>query len=294
MHVPQILPPILRRAAAALALASLATAANAQTPVLRWAFDAGKGAPVATTWISGGVLRADAKRLGHAPFQSSGGVSLSTPGVFSGADNVYGDAGAPQLTSVDSPLVAEMDLAQFVVTMWVKPIASPSDQNYARFLIISPAEDEKAKTGSLYMALNMGNLEVGINGNGQIIELGTSQFKQGEWTFVVFAYDGLARNPYFSPDMNKMVKGERNTAILIGGLTTPVTLVGSPGINGGPPNYDLPAGTLSLNGCSVAVGSSTSNPLRAFCGLIDDIRIYGRLLTTTQIEAVRLSSLGDR
>ena len=88
-------------------------AACAQTPVLRWAFDGPgpkAGAPVTSTWISGGVLRIDGGGSGYAMFQPSGGAGPATPGVFNGAANLYGDLqGAALAGSAASPLRTKRD-----------------------------------------------------------------------------------------------------------------------------------------------------------------------------------------
>lgn len=283
-----------RAAAVAFSFGFVASGLTAQTPVVRWAFDAAKGAPTTSTWISGGLLQIEENVSGYATFQSTGGVGPATPGVYNGAGNSYGDAaGSAQTTSAASPLLADAELAQFVVTMWIKPTVSSVEQPYARLLNISLPDSEKSNPG-LFVALHNTNLEVGVNGGITAVTLPADSIRENAWTFVAFVYDGLARNPYYSEEMLAMVKAERNGAVLLGGIDNASKLAGSVGMNTGAPSFNISAGPLALNGLSVAVGCSNANRARAFRGLIDDIRIYSGLLATEQIEAVRRSALAGR
>jgi hypothetical protein len=293
LFVPLMSPhPCFTFARGLLVLAGLFSAfpLHAQTPAIRWGFDADKGVPRTSVWISGGVLSITPGAGGHAAFMPSAGVGPATPGVLNCAANVYGDGhAAARISSAGSPLLADADLPQFVVTMWVKPFAPAPDQPYARLLNLSPAGDEKGSPG-LFVALNNTNLEVGVNGHVSAVRLPEGVFDAGEWTLLAVVYDGFATNPYYSPDMRAAVRADHNTVVMVGGVETGVRLGGSVGLNSGAPSYNQSAGPLAINGLSVAIGDGNGNGARAFRGLIDDVRIYSGLLTLQQIEGARLSA----
>lgn len=273
-----------------ISLSAFGSTLVAQTPAIRWTFDNASGAPTKSSWVSGGDLAIDLGSAGKASFQATGGVSSVTPGVYDGTMNVYGDAFSSMANSANSPLSTESDLARFVITMWIKPTIPPADQPYATLLNISAALSEKSDPGFLF-ALNGSEIEVGVNGFMSPTKLSPDVIVPNTWVFIAFVYDGLAENPYYSPEMATALGSEYNSAILTGTIENPVTLSGRVGINTGAPTYKVAVGPFGFNGLSVSIGSSNGNAKRAFCGFIDDIRIYNGLLNARQIDAVRRSAL---
>jgi hypothetical protein len=281
--------PFVRRAFALAALFS-ASSLLAQTPAVRWAFDGDQGVPRTSVWISGGVLSITPGAGGHAAFMAGAGVGAATPGVLNCAANVYGDGhSAARINSVGSPLIADADLPQFVVTMWVKPFAPTPDQPYARLLNISPPGEEKGAPG-LFIAFNSANLEVGVNGKVSAVQLPENIFNAGDWTFLAIVYDGFSSNPYYSAEMRSAVRVDHNTVVIVGGVEAKARVAGSVGLNSGAPSYNQSAGPLAINGLGVAIGDGNGSGARTFRGLIDDVRIYSGLLTLQQIEGARLSA----
>ncbi len=274
-------------------LASLfSSSVFAQVPDLRWSFDYEQGAPRRAIWLNGGVLSIKNGTNCTATFEpKTGGVSAATPGVLDASDNVYGDGySAASITSAGSPLVADAALPQFVITLWIKPSVSPSDQSNARLLNISPENEEKGARG-VYIGLDNENLEVGVNGHIWPVKLTKGSIRKGEWTFLALVYDGASGNPYYSTDMMNKVQTLSNAAVIIGGPMSEARPGGVAPLSTGAPNYTVSPGPLALNGLCVAVGCGNGNGVRSFVGFIDDVRVYKGLLNIKEIDAVRRSSL---
>ncbi len=266
----------------------------AQTPELRWSFDADRGSPRRSTWLNGGVLTIRNGTNSSATFQSTNGVGPATPGVLDASANVYGDGYASaRITSTDSPLIADATLPQMVITMWIKPTISPSEQPNARLLNISPADAEKGAPG-LYIALNKENLDVGMNGMISQVLLPEGSIRKGEWTFLALVYDGATSSPYYSNDMLDVLQTTFNAAVIIGGRESGARPGAPVAISTGAPSYSVTPGPFALNGLCVGIGSGNSNGGHSFVGFIDDVRIYSGLMTIKQLEAIRQSSLATK
>ena len=264
----------------------------AQVLELRWSFDADKGEPRRSAWLSGGALSIKNALKGFAIVQpANGGVSAATPGVLDASANAYDDGA--RITSAESPLIADVVLPQFVITLWVKPTVSPSDQPNARLFNISPAEEERGAPG-LYIGLNKENLEVGMNGHICQVQLPGGGIRKGEWTFIAVIYDGFSSGPYYSGDMLTAVQTPWNAAVFIGGRESEPRPGSEVAFTTGAPNYNVTPGPFILDGLCVALGGGNGDSGHSFVGFIDEVRVYSGLMTIKQIDAVRRSSLAAK
>ena len=262
----------------------------ALTPFLyRWPFEAGGLSDSEFRKdVRGGQLTLSGGDTDGVPvFQRKGGVSEATPGVLNASRNHYGSSNGAQVNSFGSPLRTSHTLSQFTITMWIKPALPPDKQPYARLINLSSDNNEQAAQGIL-LALENDSFSFSVNGSptGKF-RITEPVVKTDEWVFLVFCYDGLAENPYSSPNMNEATKSWSNAVILAGELGRPTRLISNDAISTGAPAYNVSPGALSLDGLLVAIGSSNSRYDRSFVGWIDDVRIYSGLLSIAELERVR-------
>jgi hypothetical protein len=262
--------------------------------VYRWSFEIG-GTPD-TDFIDstfGGELAVAGGITYQVPlFERKGGVSEATPGVLNASRNKYGHASGAQVNSYGSPLRTERSAGRFTITMWIKPELAPDKQSQARLFNLS-TESEEQSPQSVLISLEAGSFAFGVNGSAIYrVDATESVVKTGEWVFLVFCYDGVTENPYYSQELVNLFECPKNGAILAGDLKRPTRLISQVALHTGAPNYNVPPGKLSMNGLLAAIGSSNSRFDRSFVGWIDDVRIYDGLLSQPELERVRLEALG--
>ena len=259
-----------------------------------WSFEAG-GLPDSehAQGVKGGELTIGGGGMDNAPlFQRTGGVSESSPGVLNASRGSYGDPNGAQINTFGSPLQTGKTSGRFTLTMWVKAALPPQQQPEARLLNISSTDNEQGSQ-SVFICLDQDSLGFTVNGSAYYrLDVTEPPVKVGEWSFLVFCYDGIADNPHYCPEMSEKVQCSRNGAVLVGGLNQPTRLICKSALNTGAPTYTVSAGPVTLNGLFVAVGSSNTRYDRSFAGWIDGVRIYDGLLSLAQIEQIRLQSLG--
>jgi hypothetical protein len=120
----------------------------------------------------------------------------------------------------------------------------------------------------------------------------------GDWMFVAVTYDStitpvkLGSNP--TPPNVEFYVGNKTTSITGAASAGALPITGS----GSSPNLNT-AGPVNLNNNYVYIGNHINGPMDAGLGaLIDDVRIYDGVLTTSQIDRVRQNlqatyTLGD-
>lgn len=261
--------------------------------VYRWSFEAGGLAEIPRMDTSGGELTVAGGESGQVPlFQRTGGVSASSPDVLNASRNIYGSTSGAQITSYGSPLRTAKTVDQFTITMWIKAEIPPEKQPQARLFNISTDSNEMSSQ-SVFIGLESGGFALCVNGSAYYrVETTESVVKPGEWVFLVFSYDGVAENPYYSHELNNAFKIAKNGAIFAGDPKQPTRLIAEAAVNTGAPNYNVSPGKTSLNGLLAAVGSSNSRFDRSFVGWIDDVRLYDSLLSLPDLERVRLEAVG--
>ena len=260
----------------------------------RWSFEAGGLSESSRMTSFGGELTIAGGEPGQVPvFQhSGGGVSESSPDVLNASRNVYGSSLGAQVNSYGSPLQTGKTSGRFTITMWVKAALPVDQQPEARLLNIGAADNEQGKQ-SVFICIDQNSLGFTVNGSAYYrLDIAEPPVKVGEWSFLVFCYDGAANNPHYCPDMFDKFQSSRNGAVLAGGVNQTTRLVCDSALNTGAPTYSVSPGPAVFNGLLVAVGSSNTRFVRSFVGWIDDVRIYDEVLTLSQIEQVRLQALG--
>jgi hypothetical protein len=260
----------------------------------RWSFEAGGlSESEFREGVSGGELTVGGGETDGAPvFQRKGGVGEATPGVLNASRNHYGSSNGAQVNSFGSPLRTKKSSGRVTITMWIKPEIPVENQPEACLLNLSPGDNELAPQ-SLLIALKSDSFSFHVNGCPWFkLETTESVVKTGEWTFLVFCYDGLAEGIYHTPDMVQAVGADPNATVLAGDLTRSTHLICKIPISTGAPAYNVSPGALSLDGLLVAIGSSNSRYDRSFVGWIDDVRIYSGLLSIAELERVRLEAAG--
>lgn len=120
-----------------------------------------------------------------------------------------------------------------------------------------------------------GNLVLAIdNGSNSSAGFGAT----GEWVNFAVTYDGTALQP--GP----------NVFFYVGGVNTPLTLVGSGTNTNGSGNDPVDNETAALSlGARVLFGTVDADP---FDGLLDNIRIWGNVVPLAALEAARVTDVG--
>lgn len=270
---------------ASLFTSALAAQAQAPTPVYRWSFDGGSGTGVPTNTAGGGTLIA----AGTGSFASNGLSAVATDFSF----KTTSSAGIATNISDISGLGV---VGRLTVTFWMNPtVAFSNQQAFSRLLMMGTnnAYDEASGGGNppgFSIALNGGtNLECGVGPSRTVVTAGglLGNYPSNQWVFVAYEYDGAGSNAFFSSALGTAIgNNSRNYALMLGTTNASV----------GPPTMLA----MTLADFSTSPGSITMVPTetllvgnrrgldRGFFGAIDNINIYTNLLTTAQLEAVRV------
>jgi hypothetical protein len=261
----------------------------AQDPLVQWKFDEpgggttnalDTGAPPATI----GMLGSTATRTTDTP---GGG-----PGFALDLSNPAGNGMATSIVDGGNPIEVDT-LTQFTLTSWIK-VTSPTDYNEGgsanvRLLAKQSAGafdgfswNMNAPVDPTMRSNNLFRTGLFVGGQGgfsfafSTVEIAD---RGGEWFFLAVTYDGM------------MI--DTNTNFYIGDETTMVNQLGETGhIGAGQMNSTNTAngGTMDAR---FAVGLTDGAPTAdtALSGFQDDVRVYDRVLTLAELDAVRLSNL---
>ncbi|HEU4333781.1 MAG TPA: LamG-like jellyroll fold domain-containing protein, partial [Candidatus Eisenbacteria bacterium] len=168
---------------------------------------------------------------------------------FDGVDDAVG--------VVDPGTGSALDLeADFTVGAWVRFSSLPSNGAAAYPRILQKSASASA-AGSYYLAARTGagpallSLRLKFGGASYTLD-GSTPLTTGRWYHVVAVKEGSSARLYLD------------------------------GLQDGP-TYALPAGAPDANNDPLYIGEAPSNTDGAFAGSIDDVRLYGRALSDTEI-----------
>ena len=255
---------------------SVPSASAAPSPILRWSFDESSsgtspaGDTGATAPAASGTFSGAATRTGN------------TPGNFSaGALNVTGNAAAGNHVASSGDVNKTDALSAMTVTGWINFQGAPTQlDEIVRDAPIVPTDAGQGgwSVGILdgdepgFSASNFSLTFSKANATGSVINEGgiysTALDADNKWLFFAATFDtstGLMQ-------------------LYTGGPTTPVTFNRS-GLSA--------AGPIADNLRELYVGGYPASSDRTPNAFLDDIRVYGSVLSTTDLNAVRLSNVPE-
>lgn len=236
---------------------------SAQTPLLRYTFDEASGnaldigtAPAANGTFEGGALR-----------------TANTPGGFS-ASALDLSAANTYLTTADPDKLDA--LSQLTLTAWVNLQGSPVHGNR----IMSKQFPSGNFDGFSFAFNNPGagtisasnfglNLALGGAGGFTFVQSGGALSANNEWLFVAVTYDGT--------------QSSGNVNFFSGGVAAAVSSFAT---------GSSTAGTLVGNANDFRVGAQSASTISPPV-LIDDVRVYGSVLSMGDLENIRLSNIPE-
>lgn len=271
MMTPQ---PIFKTATVLLAASAFAfSAASAQ--LVHYDFDeASSGSQDAinhgTAANANGSFVGNATRTGSTPSGFTTGA-LDTTGATSG-DLRYVTAGD----------VAELDsLAAFTVTAWVNLQADPTGNHrivskqapssFAGFSINTTDAVEGARSASNFGLRTFigGETAFAFDDAGQM-----TISADNTWTFIAISYDGTSS----SANVDYYSAADDLSGSVVHLATTTIN-----------------AGTTVASSAAFNIGHTDAAPTSntALPGFLDDVRVYGQVLTQSELEAVRLEAIPE-
>lgn len=257
----------LTRAFAALAILAMGvTIATAQTPIAHWTFDQGvndysaitidDSAQVATT---SDAIYADAGGAGlvFGPGQVGGGVYLSGDNT---ANRTFEIADIPQLDFATG--------ATF--TLWFRPDANQVGQAYKGLFMSRDVEDTVGTGRNWGLAWrDVDRIDSRVSG----VALATENLEapaDGSWYHVALVWDGDDPN-FLNPEQRLYVNGVELDASPLASSVTDI-----------------------LSGGAWSIGRDPGQPSnRNFRGIIDDVAIFGEVLSAGQISTIYNNGLGN-
>lgn len=273
--------------AIAMLAAGLGAAVHAQTPIYKWNFDGASGTGVPAITAGGGTL---STLLGSGSFTGAGPLGGATDFAYNGTGTSDGARSAADISGLGT-------LNQMTVTFWVRSSVAFTSQGNAsaRILMLgnSTGYDEAGGNSSPGFSLALAGstgLQYNINNGTQPSQSGVfTPYAANQWVFVVVEYDGTS-GPYYSGAMGTALgNNSRNLAIMTG---TDAASIGAPTMEAMTiSDYSTSPGPITNTATMCLLVGNRNSANRGFMGRIDDIRIYNTLLTSNQLEAVRLSNL---
>jgi hypothetical protein len=259
------------RSTLAVFVVMLSTTAWA-APLLRYTFDEMAG----NALDSGDAPPADAALLGGATRSSNTPSGFGSSLDLRDDDSTYAYALAIDADKLDG-------LAAVTLTMWLNLEAYTGGNN--RLIAKQAAGSFGGFSWNMNGTPNSGivgpdNFRLGIF-LGNNVSSGVGDFAAGfstddvdahsKWVFLAVTYDGT--------------QAAANTKFYIGSANSPVVQLGN----------DLTMAQLTVEGgtTSVGIGYTDASPTSDFSvlGLQDDVRVYGRALNSSELNAVRLEGL---
>lgn len=241
--------------------------ASAQTPLLWYKMDDGSGTTVTDSGSGtalNGTLTGTATWSSNTPSGTGSGVSLTSDGT---------DANAITTGSVANTKIDK--LTQFTLTLWVNLQAAPAVAD--RF--VSILELNTAKGFDLEIqAPSSGTLSAGnfrptllVDGFGGVTASANTG-ADNQWLFLAVTYDGSLTSGNV-----KFYTG--NQAAVVAQLGATQTL------NSG--QVDSSTGLFQVGNTSASSSDRTAS------SLFDDVRIYGSVLTSSDLESIRMESVPE-
>lgn len=238
--------------------------ASAQTPLVWYKLNEGTG----TTVLDSGSGTALNATLGGTTTwtnstPSGSGTALSL--TDDGTDANFLSSGAVTGTKIDA-------LTKFTLTMWVNLQAVPTagDRLISTLSLTSfKGFDFNMQSVSSY-TFTPTLLVDGVTG-GSVGASATAVTSDHSWLFLSVSYDGSL--------------GSSNTTFYSGAMTGSLVNLGTSSIS---------SGAVDTSTGSLQVGNTTASTTdRTDTALFDDIRIYGSVLTSTEIDAIRMESVPE-
>lgn len=274
-----------RRALTAAALLALPGLASAQTALYQWDFDAANGNNTGSG--TGGTL----STVGTATFTGSGVTGIAGDNALTVSNAYTGGTGSGNSARNVSGLNVGT-LSKFTVTLWVN-LTTGDMTNFGRLVEIGSNTNPDNNAGSLAMLMSNGQIQLGVNGTTST-STGLTNFTSntGNWVFLAFAYDGTSSTAYNSSSMSGAGFASTNdAALMFGTTTTSATTIFNPGIATAASSFQQSPGSIAATATATVYLGNRSDGGRGLTGQIDDVRLYSSILTTTQIEAIRVEGV---
>lgn len=238
--------------------------ASAQTPLVWYKLNEGTGT---TVLDSGSGTALNATLSGTATWTTStpsgSGAALSI--VDNATDANFASSGSVTGTKIDA-------LTKFTITMWVNLQAVPTaGDRLLSTLSLSTYKgfDFNIQSVSSY-TFTPTLLVDGVTG-GAVGASATAVTSDHSWLFLSVSYDGSL--------------GSSNTTFYSGATSGSLVNLGTASIS---------SGAVDSSTGSLQVGNTTASTTdRTDTALFDDIRIYGSVLTSTEIDAIRMDAVPE-
>jgi len=192
-------------------------------------------------------------------------------------------------------------LNQFTITLWV----NAADLNGYQTLIALGSDDDfgAGSANSVTLRLVSGKIQATIggapSGNTTTLFNSSDALTTGEWAFIAISYDGTSSGTYDSIVQAAATGGsaQENKANLqvYRGNTDAATSTERKGIGYGKadPNWQVSPGTLDFGtNASIYLGNLPANGT-IFVGQLADVRIYNSVLSSSDIDSIRMDYINQ-